>query len=218
MTEPSYLTSTRTSYDIVAAEYAKQIGNYLPEQPLDRALIGAFADFARTAAAGPIADLGCGPGHATAYLRDLGLTAFGIDLSPQMVEQARTAHPDLSFEVGSMTDLAMPDGSLGGIIAMNSIQFIPPEELPALFAGFHRALAPGGELMLAYVLRTELRHLDEWFGHAISLDAHRLPPEQVIESLGQAGLFVHARTVFEPDGITDTRQRIYLLARKPAEV
>ena len=53
---------------------------------------------------GPVADVGCGPGHVTAHLRDSGLDAFGIDLSPVMIDVARREHPGLRFEVGSMTD------------------------------------------------------------------------------------------------------------------
>ena len=35
-------------------------------------------------------DVGCGPGHVTAFLAGLGLDAAGIDLSGQMVAQALT--------------------------------------------------------------------------------------------------------------------------------
>lgn len=55
---------------------------------------------------GPVADLGCGPGKVTAHLAELGVPAFGVDLSPKMIELARQAHPGLHFEVGSMTSLA----------------------------------------------------------------------------------------------------------------
>jgi trans-aconitate methyltransferase len=48
--------------------------------------------------------VGCGPGHVTAHLRKLGLDTFGIDLSPAMIDVARREHPELRFEVGSMTE------------------------------------------------------------------------------------------------------------------
>jgi trans-aconitate methyltransferase len=43
----------------------------------------------QTADVGPVADVGCGPGNVTAHLHTLGLTAFGVDLSPEMVGLAR---------------------------------------------------------------------------------------------------------------------------------
>ena len=98
----------------------------------------------------PVADLGCGPGYVTAHLGGLGLNAFGVDLSPTMIELAREAHPDLRFEVGSMTALDIGDEALGGVLAWYSTIHTPPEELPAVLTEFHRVLAPGGHLLLAF--------------------------------------------------------------------
>ncbi|MFF7235922.1 class I SAM-dependent methyltransferase [Streptomyces collinus] len=50
----------------------------------------------------PVADLGSGPGHVTARLPDLGVPAFGVDLSPATVTLAREAHPHVRFHVRSM--------------------------------------------------------------------------------------------------------------------
>ncbi|WP_435827740.1 class I SAM-dependent methyltransferase [Nonomuraea dietziae] len=41
--------------------------------------------------------MGCGPGRVTAHLVELGVSSFGIDLSPAMIELARRAYPDLRF-------------------------------------------------------------------------------------------------------------------------
>jgi predicted TPR repeat methyltransferase len=93
ITEPSYLRTTRTFYDTVAVDYAERYKTALEAQSLGRALIAAFAELVRAAGAGPVADLGCGPGRVTAHLHSLGLTAFGVDLSPAMVALARRAVP-----------------------------------------------------------------------------------------------------------------------------
>jgi SAM-dependent methyltransferase len=58
------------SYDRVAAEYTAQIADELAGKPLDRALLRVFAEQVD----GPIADLGCGPGHVAAFLADAGAT------------------------------------------------------------------------------------------------------------------------------------------------
>lgn len=63
---------------------------------------------------GPVADVGCGPGYVTGHLHELGVDAFGIDLSPEMVAIARRDHPDLRLEVGTMTDLDLADESVAG--------------------------------------------------------------------------------------------------------
>lgn len=142
MTEASYLDATRTAYDTVAADYARLLRSELDAKPLDRAMLAAFAERVRAADAGPVADLGCGPGRVTAHLHALGLTAFGVDLSPEMVAVARRGFPELRFEQGSMTALDLADGSLGGVLAWYSTVHTPPELLPTMFAEFHRVLAP----------------------------------------------------------------------------
>jgi SAM-dependent methyltransferase len=78
---------------------------------------------------GSVADVGCGPGRITAYLRELGVDAFGIDLSPAMIGVARRDHPGLRFEVGSMTDLDLADASVAGLVAWYSLIHVPDDEI-----------------------------------------------------------------------------------------
>ncbi|MEU9189979.1 class I SAM-dependent methyltransferase [Streptomyces sp. NPDC048484] len=161
----------------------------------------------------PVADIGCGPGHITAYLHALGVPVFGIDLSPAMVARARETYPGLRFEVGSMTALDIPDGALGGVAALYSTIHVPDDELPAVFREFHRVLAPGGHVLLAFQTADEQARLTEWFGHAISLDCHWRQPEAVAGLLDRAGLTPRARVVREAYE-NETLPRAFLLARK----
>src|SRR6476620_9558235 len=121
MSVERWLADTRTSYDTVAASYAHQVRNLMAEAPYERAILALFADLVHAAGGGPVADVGCGSGRITAHLRELGIDAFGIDLSPRMIDVARRDHPGLRFEVGSMTDLDLPDGSVGGVVAWYSL-------------------------------------------------------------------------------------------------
>jgi hypothetical protein len=41
----------------------------------------------------------------------------------------------------------------------------------------HRALAPGGHLLLAFQLGDDVNHDDEAFGHRVDLDFHRMRPD-----------------------------------------
>ncbi|MFL6055074.1 MAG: class I SAM-dependent DNA methyltransferase [Actinoallomurus sp.] len=209
----SSLEVTRAAYDAVAVRYAEQFRSALDEFPLDRAMIGAFAEFVRSAGTGPVADLGCGPGRLTAYLESLGVTAFGVDLSPTMIELARQDNPDLRFEVGSMTALDLADGSLGGVLAWYSVIHAPPEELPAIFAEFGRVLAPGGHLLLGFFAADEdSPHAAEPFDHKVSL-AYRLSIDHLADLARQAGLTELARLRREP-GENERFQRGHILARK----
>jgi SAM-dependent methyltransferase len=216
VTEPDYLRATRAAYDIVAVDYAALLNAELARKPLDRALLGAFAELVQAAGNGPVADLGCGPGRVTVYLRSLGLTTFGIDASSAMVAEARRAYPGLRFDEGSMAALELPDDAVGGIVAWYSIIHTPPDRLPAMFSEFHRVLGPGGYLLVAFQVGDARVHLEHAYGHEVSLDVYRLSPDVVAEQLSQVGLVVCARLLREPSEPETTKQA-YLLARKHAD-
>jgi SAM-dependent methyltransferase len=111
--------SVRESYDRLAEEYARRIFDELQHKPLDRELLDRFA--AEVRGLGEICDMGCGPGHVARYLRDAGATVFGLDLSPGMLEQARSLNPGIPFREGNMLALDLPDGALAGIAAFYAI-------------------------------------------------------------------------------------------------
>jgi len=147
------LRRTRDAYEQVAELYADTFAGLLPHRPLDRAMLGVFADLARVAVtdAGQarVADVGCGPGHVTAHLDRLGVRAFGVDLSPAMIARARRDHPGLAFAVADLCALPVADATLGGIVAWYSIIHLPPDRVAGALAEFHRVLAEGAPLLLA---------------------------------------------------------------------
>ncbi|WP_329365572.1 class I SAM-dependent DNA methyltransferase [Streptomyces sp. NBC_01483] len=206
--------ATRASYDTVAVDYNELLKAELESKPFDRAMLAVFAESVRAGGGGRVADLGCGPGRVTIHLEGLGLDTFGIDLSPEMVAVARRIHPHLRFEVGTMTDLDIEDDSLAGALAWYSTVHTPLDELPLFFKEFHRVLAPGGQLLIAFKVGDERVRLDHAYGHALDLDVYRFPPERVAELLRAAGLVEVARLVREADSRESTPQA-FVLARKP---
>jgi ubiquinone/menaquinone biosynthesis C-methylase UbiE len=212
VTEPDFLRETRSSYDTVAVDYADLTRDLMAAKTFDRAMLAAFAEHVT---GGPVADLGCGPGRVTAHLHGLGVDAFGVDLSPGMVEVARRTYPDLRFEVGSMLALDLPDGGLAGVVAWYSIIHFPVDRLPEVFAEFHRVLTPGATLLLAFQVGDETVHVSHAYGHDVAIDAYRRRPELVADLLVGAGFTVDARLVCEPVDQEKTPQA-YLMAHKPS--
>lgn len=209
-----YLDSTRTAYDTVAVDYAETLRDHLAGSTWDRAILGAFTELVNAAGGGRIADIGCGPGRVTEHLHTLGLDVFGIDLSPEMIAVARKWYPHLNFELGEMPGLSIEDNALAGIVAWYSIIHTPPERHLEIFADFHRMLSPGGHLVLAFQVGDERRHIQHAYGHDITCDAYRLPPEEISGKLAEAGFSVISRLVREPEGEFENTQQAYLIARK----
>ncbi|ATO13556.1 SAM-dependent methyltransferase [Micromonospora sp. WMMA2032] len=195
----SWIDDTRTSYDTVATSYADLLRDALAGEPFQRGILGLFAELVRAQGSGPVADMGCGPGRITAHLHGLGLDAFGVDLSPAMIEVARRDHPNLRFEVGSMTRLDLADASLTGLLAWFSLIHVPDEDVPGVLAGFHRALRPGGVVLLGFFAGEGSRLKTQGYGgHPMRVHVHRRPPQRIAAWLDAAGFTVDAEMTHRP--------------------
>jgi SAM-dependent methyltransferase len=213
VTEPAYLAAVRDSYDTVVAAYVERVPPPAGMDPYSRAFLSAFAELVRE---GPVADLGCGPGRITAHLAGLGLSAFGVDVSPKMVEQATRAFPHLRFTVGSMTALDVESEALRGILAWYSTYHTPPDWLPVIFAEFHRTLAPGGHLLLGtyHGAGEHVRATRGYGGLPVSYESYLLPLDHIVALLAAQDLTVTAQLVLPPDP-GKKYSSAFLLARRP---
>src|SRR4051794_33066181 len=151
----------RASYDAVAAAYADHLADELVQLPFESWLllrVAAHAD------GGPVVEVGCGPGHVTAFLADAGADATGIDLSPAMVEEARRRFPDGDYQVGDLRQLMRPTSAPGwsAVLAWYSLIHLAASELPDALAALTRPLAPGGWLVVALHVGAEVRHNDRF--------------------------------------------------------
>jgi SAM-dependent methyltransferase len=220
MTGRDRIAATRASYDAVAGAYADAMSGELRHKPLDRALLTAFGEQLRQPGAGPggrarVWDVGCGPGHVTAFLAGLGLDAAGIDLSDGMVAQARARHPGLEFRAGSMTALPGRDGSWDGLVSFYSlIHMIDDTDVRTALGEFRRVLAGGGLLLLAVHAGQEVRHSDDWFGTRVDVSFRFFEPDWLTAELEHAGFTVEAVARRQPyPGAEVATERAYFLAR-----
>ncbi|QJW97715.1 class I SAM-dependent methyltransferase [Frigoriglobus tundricola] len=207
--------NVQTSYDRVADEYALRIAGELDHKPLDRQLLEAFAD--RVRAIGPVCDLGCGPGHVTAYLHARGVPVTGTDLSPAMVEVARRRNPGIEFAQGDMRARPVASNSLGGIVAFYSVIHLARPDVVAALSEMHRVLRPGGLLLLSFHIGDHTLHLDEWWGRPVSLDFTFFRADEMTGYVETTGFRILERVEREPyPDVEHPSRRAYLLAEKPA--
>lgn len=210
----------RASYATVAASYADALTDELRDgrQPFETWLLDRVAAHAVGPGGGPVVEAGCGPGHVTAYLAAAGADATGIDLTAEMVEQARLRFPDGRYEVGDLRRLMRPTGADGwaAVLAWYSLIHLAPSELSGAVASLARPLATGGWLVLSLHCGRQVRHHPSWFDHEIDLDVVLHERAEVVDLLERAGLVDvewYHRGPLRIRG--ETTERLYVLARKP---
>ena len=98
-------------------------------------------------------DLGCGTGELVLEMAEKGVRATGIDFAPEMIracEQKRDAKnaAGAHFHCCSVFDYNAASESEDLISALGLIEYISPVELMKLLHICHRALRPGGALVL----------------------------------------------------------------------
>jgi uncharacterized protein len=202
----------RSAYEAVAASYADHLDE-LRELPLETWLLDRVIGHA---AGHPVVEVGSGPGHVTAYLASGGADAMGIDLSPEMVAEARRRFPGGRYQVGDLRQLSRPATSSGwaAVLGWYSLIHLAASELPSAVAALVRPLAPGGWLVLGMHAGAEVHHLEEWFGHEVDLDFVLHEPGFVVrvaEAAGLTGIEWYLRGPITGRG--ETTQRLYLVGR-----
>jgi SAM-dependent methyltransferase len=206
--------AVRRSYDAIASDYVTRIYSELEGKPFDRHLLDELAE--ATHDRGLICDLGCGPGHVARYLHDRGSEVCGVDLSPRMVEEARRLNPDINFTVGDMRSLDIAEGAFAGVVAFYSLIHHGREELVETLAEIRRILRRRGVLLAAFHRGSETVHVDDWWGHDVSLDVvyvERSTIEAATEATGLALEQILERAPYP--GVEVETNRLYLLAHKP---
>jgi SAM-dependent methyltransferase len=205
----------QAGYDPVAEDYAREFRDEMSKKPFDRKMLDWLTE--KVNGLGTICDLGCGGGQAAGYLHSRGASVCGIDLSAEMIRQARSLNPDIAFQQGNMLALTgVAENSFGGIAAFYSIIHIPRPSLVDALQEMKRVLRPGGRLLLTFHIGQKDLHLAEWWNKPVSLDFYFFETEEMKGSLKQAGF--ELEEVIERDPYPEIEvqtRRAYVFARKP---
>lgn len=172
--------------------------------PVDRRQVGEWAD---GLPAGPVLDLGCGPGHWTAWVAARKREVVGLDPAPGMLARARRDRPGLGLVLGGAEQLPLRDGCLAGVLAWYSLIHLHPDRIGIALHEIARVLRPGGGALLGFFTGPLAR-----FDHAVA-PAWTWPADELAGRMREAGLVVTLQ-----DGRHDPKTRPHgvLGTRRPA--
>jgi trans-aconitate methyltransferase len=94
-----------------------------------------------------ILDIGCGTGHLTAKIAEMGAMVIGIDSSPAMIAKAQSSYPVLTFEVADARSFAFAE-PFDAVFSNAALHWI--QEAEAVVEKIAKALKPGGRLVVEF--------------------------------------------------------------------
>jgi ubiquinone/menaquinone biosynthesis C-methylase UbiE len=139
---------------------------------------------------GSFLDFGCGVGRASKALRERFQYGYGIDISPKMIDLARTHAENVEFIVNQTNSLnQFSDNSIDFIYSHIVLQHIPAEYQEKYIDEFLRILKPGGlsvfQVLAQVIHLREVKHsayncfkkfIKNTFPFLVSLKRGLLPP------------------------------------------
>jgi SAM-dependent methyltransferase len=92
---------------------------------------------------GSILDAPCGTGKYWPMILASGMTVFGLDQSRGMLDQAVKKHPEIPVAKLGLQELRSQQ-AFDGVICIDALEMVPPEDWPLVLGNLYRALIPGG--------------------------------------------------------------------------
>ncbi len=135
-----------------AADYSEKWGTY--NNTTHQQFIQKFLNLLEPHST--ILDAACGAGRYMPALLEKGHTVIGIDQSQGMLDSAKKKFPSVQLEKIGLQEISFVE-MFDGIICMDAMEHVCPEDWLLILHNFHRALKPQG-----YVYFTvEIANLDE---------------------------------------------------------
>jgi len=134
------------AYDAEAAIYDEHEYPSETQREWVRRFVSLLATPAR------VLDAACGTGKYFPILAAAGAHVVGVDGSAGMLEQARARGVAESVERVALQDLAF-DHEFDGVLIVDAMEHVPPEDWPTVVTNLHRAIRSGG---LVYISLEEI--------------------------------------------------------------
>jgi len=191
----------------VKHEFTRQAGAFASSAAItDAQLTRRFSEAIGPNGDGIVLDVACGPGIVTAALAEKAREVVALDVTPEMLSQARqrcakTGLKNVTFREGSATDLPFADGSFDGVVTRLSIHHF--QEPRRAFDEMFRVLRPDGALVVADVVSSE--NADESaLQNAIEMlrdpsHVRMLAPSELLSVIEDAGFQIDTQSTWDKD-------------------
>ncbi|MBI9082309.1 MAG: methyltransferase domain-containing protein [Desulfobacterales bacterium] len=209
------LNRIEKTYSAVAEVYAEAFFDEHRKKPMDREMLERFVR--EMGDRQPVWDFGCGPGQTAKFLKDAGQEISGLDLSEELLDQARRLYPDIPFQKGNLLDLDFENASIAGVVAFYAIVHFTRDQVEKAFQEVFRVLKPNGILLFTFHVGGETLHIDTFLGREVDIDFMLFPAAFISQSLKTAGFTLVEIVEREPyPDVEYPSRRAYVFARKPS--
>lgn len=140
-TSKKLLEKIQNDYNFIAEEFDQTRQNNWEEFEL-------FLEYIKNG--DNLADLGCGNGRLYAFIKQhRKINYTGIDISKNLIEKAKKAHPEVQFMLGDLLSLPLGNENFDTVTAIASLHHIPSNKLrKKALQEMHRILKKDGILIL----------------------------------------------------------------------
>jgi len=183
--------------------------------PVTALAVRSLLDAAWVRPAMNLLDVAAGPGVLAAEANALGIEYTGIDLSPGIIELAKTSYPGIEFHVADVEHMPFDDASFDAVVCNFGLGHFPNPE--ASVTECVRTLKPGGRIALSWWDDLDKQRIQGLFREAIAEIGATAPPEvpkgYSVLRFADTGEF---RRLLEGAGLTDVsvedHQTSYLIS------
>jgi cyclopropane fatty-acyl-phospholipid synthase-like methyltransferase len=183
-------------YDAVADEYLEWTTHIEGDPKLE-----FLSDLrARLELGARILELGCGAGEPCTRLLAERFAVTGVDISAEQLARARSNVPEAEFIQADFTSLELPPASFEAVAAFYSLNHVPRELLPELFARVHSWLVPGGLLLASLGISDTHAWTGTWLGTTMFFSSYTHETNsRLLDEAGFERLRDELVTIVEPE-------------------
>ncbi|MDQ4431446.1 malonyl-ACP O-methyltransferase BioC [Yokenella regensburgei] len=150
---------TPVNKQAVAAAFGRAAAHYLQHDELQRQSASLLRAQLPERHFAHVLDAGCGPGAVSRVWRESGSQVTALDLSSQMLEQARAQQAAHHYITGDIESLPLPDAQFDLVWSNLAVQWC--DDFGAALAELYRVVKPGGVLAFSTLAAGSLPELNQ---------------------------------------------------------